>query len=47
VNVCVCADEAGAMSNRDAMTIPINIEVTPIKAAENSVVRRFDIISSN
>jgi hypothetical protein len=29
------------------MIIPINIEVTAIKAAEYSVVRRFGIKSSN
>jgi hypothetical protein len=47
VTGCVWADEAGAISNRDAMTMPIAIEVTAIKAAENSVVLRFDIMSSS
>ena len=35
------------MSNRDAMTKPMAIDVTAIKTAENSVLLRVDIISSS
>ena len=43
---CVWSDEAGDMSKRDAITMSIAIEVTAIKATDNSVVLRFDIMSS-
>ena len=45
--VCVCADDEGAILNREVITIPIAMELIAIKAAENNVVRFFDIISSS
>jgi hypothetical protein len=43
----VCADGVGAMSNRDAMTMPMAIDITAINPAENNALLRVDIISSS
>jgi len=35
------------MSNRDAMTMPMAIDITAINPAENNALLRVDIISSS